>query len=157
MGFVRVSCRQIDVPSEKERPTLWWGCWVLNKGSNESVVFLSSSCPSAMGLEGSSCGSPGSRSAECMGISGFHLSRIRGSKCYGGYVFSFLFKSEPEGMDRCMQWAGRGPCEGRAGVVAWVSLSPTLGLSYPWEGHVEKGEAWCFFIFLFLFFLSKNL
>lgn len=67
MGFVRVSCRQIDVPSERERLTLWWGCWVLNKGSNGGVVSLSSSCPSAMGLEGSSCGSPGSRSAESVG------------------------------------------------------------------------------------------
>lgn len=160
MGCVRVSCRQIDVPSERERLTLWWGCWVLNKGSSEGVVSLSSSCPSATGLEGSSCGSPGSRSAESVDTE----HSVWASQCAifpesGGanameeYVFSFLFKPEPEAMDRCMQWAGRGPCKSWAGVLTSVSWPSTLGLLTPgkvmWRREKLGASSSFFFSFSF--------
>lgn len=125
MEFVRVSCRQIDVPSERERPTLWWGCWALNKGSNEGVVSLSSPCPSAMSPEGSSCGSPGSRSAEPVGTG----HSVWASQCAifpesGGANAmedtSSLFSSSPSQRE----WTGACSGQGGAPVKAGLGFSP---------------------------------
>lgn len=136
MGCVRVSCRQIDVPSERERLTLWWGCWVLNKGSSEGVVSLSSSCPSATGLEGSSCGSPGSRSAESVDTE----HSVWASQCAifpesGGANAmedtSSLFSSSQNQRQWTGACSGRGGAPAKAGVLASVSWPSTLGLLTP--------------------------
>lgn len=121
MGCVRISCRQIDVPSERERLTLWWGCWVLNKGSSEGVVSLSSSCPSATGLEGSSCGSPGSRSAESVDTG----HSVWASQCAifpesGGANAMEDTSSVFSSSQNQRQWTGA--CSGRGGAPAKAGL-----------------------------------
>lgn len=160
-GFVRVPCRQIVIPWKRERLTLWWELvGFKQKDQARGVVLCSHPVPQQVTwLVGSSCGSLRPSSAEPVGTAQYragHLPKIRGSKRYDS---SFLSKPEPEGTTvACSVGFSTWPPSS-----SWVSplllFTSTLGLSYHQGegGHVEEGETQHFSIFLFLFFLSKNL